>query len=66
MKRISFILALMLSLPPCSYAQGKINIFTTTSDLKSIAEFIGGDRVNVDSMAKGCRTRILLRQSLLS
>lgn len=55
MKKIFFILALMLSLLPCSYAQDKINILTTTSDLKSIAEFIGGDKVNVDSLAKGCQ-----------
>jgi len=44
---------LMLSFLPRSYAENKINILTTTSDLKSIAEFIGRDKVNVDSLAKG-------------
>jgi len=55
MKKIIFIMILMLSFLPCSYAENKINILTTTSDLKSIAEFIGGDKVNVDSLAKGCQ-----------
>ncbi len=36
-----------------AYAKDKINVLTTTSDLKSIAEFIGGDKVEVDSISKG-------------
>jgi ABC-type Zn uptake system ZnuABC Zn-binding protein ZnuA len=36
-----------------AYADNKIQILTTTADLKSIAEFIGGDKVKVDSLAKG-------------
>lgn len=36
-----------------AYAKDKINVLTTTSDLKSIAEFIGGDKVKVDSISKG-------------
>jgi len=55
MKKILGIIVLMLMFLPCSYAQEKINILTTTSDLKSIAEFIGGDKVKVDSLAKGCQ-----------
>ncbi|MBL7130988.1 MAG: zinc ABC transporter substrate-binding protein [Candidatus Omnitrophica bacterium] len=36
------------------YAKGdKLQILTTTTDLKSIAEFIGGDKVKVDSICKG-------------
>ncbi len=53
MKKIFFILALLLTLLPCLYGQDKINILTTTTDLKSIAEFIGGDKVKVDSICKG-------------
>jgi zinc/manganese transport system substrate-binding protein len=34
-------------------AQGKLNVMTTTEDLASIAREIGGDRITVDSMAKG-------------
>jgi len=55
MKKIVCIIGLMLFFLPCSYAQEKINILTTTSDLKSIAEFIGGDKVKVDSLARGCQ-----------
>jgi len=33
--------------------QDKIQVLTTTTDLKSIAEFIGGDKVKVDSICKG-------------
>jgi len=36
-----------------AYAKDKLNVVTTTSDLKSIAEFIGGDKVEVDSISKG-------------
>jgi len=53
MKKIFLILIFIVGIAPFSYAQEKINILTTTSDLKSIAEFIGGDKVKVDSLAKG-------------
>jgi ABC-type Zn uptake system ZnuABC Zn-binding protein ZnuA len=53
MKKTFLILILILGIVPFSYAQEKINILTTTSDLKSIAEFIGGDKVKVGSLAKG-------------
>src|SRR5947207_7717563 len=36
-----------------SFAQGKLNVMTTTEDLASIAREVGGDLINVDSMAKG-------------
>lgn len=32
---------------------GQLNVVTTTADLKSITEFIGGDRVKVESLGKG-------------
>ena len=34
-------------------AQGQLDIVTTTTDLKSLAEFVGGDLVQVDSIATG-------------
>src|SRR6476661_205933 len=36
-----------------AYAQGKLNVVTTTEDLASIAREVGGDHVTVDSIAKG-------------
>ena len=34
-------------------AQSKLNVMTTTEDLASIAREVGGDRINVESIAKG-------------
>jgi zinc/manganese transport system substrate-binding protein len=39
--------------PRTSLAQGKLNVMTTTEDLASIAREVGGDRVAVESLAKG-------------
>ena len=36
-----------------TFAQGKLNVVATTEDLGSIAREIGGDRVTVDSIARG-------------
>jgi zinc/manganese transport system substrate-binding protein len=36
-----------------SFAQGKLNVITTTEDLASIAREIGGDRITVESIARG-------------
>ena len=44
--------ALLLAGTPAA-AQGKLNVVTTTEDLASIAHEIGGDRITVESMAKG-------------
>src|SRR5881296_425000 len=35
------------------HAESKLNVMTTTEDLASIAREVGGDRVTVDSIAKG-------------
>jgi len=54
MKRILISILLFLSAVSSLYAESpKIKILTTTEDLKSIAEYIGGDKVIVDSLAKG-------------
>ena len=34
-------------------AQGKLNVMTTTEDLASIAREVGGDRITVESIARG-------------
>jgi zinc/manganese transport system substrate-binding protein len=44
--------ALMLWSAPAG-AQGKLNVMATTEDLAAIAREVGGDRVTVDSIAKG-------------
>lgn len=36
-----------------SHAKGKIRVLTTSTDLKSIAEYVGGDRVEVKTIATG-------------
>src|SRR5207248_556133 len=44
--------ALLLAGRPAA-AQGKLNVIATTEDLASIAREIGGDRITIDSLAKG-------------
>lgn len=53
MKILSFVLAISLGLAGYAHAAGTINVLTTTEDLKSIAQAIGGDKVTVDSLARG-------------
>jgi zinc/manganese transport system substrate-binding protein len=36
-----------------AYAQGKLNVVTTTEDLAAIAREVGGDRITVESIARG-------------
>jgi len=50
MKRLFIITALFLTLPV--FAQ-KLNVVTTTADLASITREVGGDRVDVVSIARG-------------
>jgi zinc/manganese transport system substrate-binding protein len=51
MKKV-LVAALLLCAGPL-FAQGKLNVIATTEDLASIAREVGGDRVTVDSIAKG-------------
>lgn len=46
------LLATWLS-PPTAQAQGKLNVMTTTEDLAAIAREVGGDRIAVESLARG-------------
>src|SRR5438552_6099191 len=47
------VLGAALLVATTSRAQGKLNVIATTEDLASIAREVGGDRVTVDSIAKG-------------
>ena len=44
--------AVLLAGTPAA-AQGKLNVVTTTEDLAAIAREVGGDRITVESIAKG-------------
>jgi zinc/manganese transport system substrate-binding protein len=44
--------AVFLATAP-AHAQGKLNVVTTTEDLASIAREVGGDRITVESLARG-------------
>src|SRR6266480_759789 len=39
--------------PPPSQAAGKFNVMTATTDLAALAQEIGGDKVDVESIARG-------------
>src|SRR5438445_12698329 len=43
--------AMLLAAPVL--AQGKLNVMTTTEDLAAIAREVGGDRITVESIARG-------------
>jgi len=52
MKWFVGIAALLVFASP-AFAQGKLNVMASTEDLASLAREVGGDKVNVDSIAKG-------------
>jgi zinc/manganese transport system substrate-binding protein len=47
----SFVVAVLASSPV--WAQAKLTVMATTEDLASIARDVGGDRITIDSIAKG-------------
>ena len=53
MRKIIILLTLLLGLSGFAYGKDMINVLTTTEDLKSITEAIGGAKVMVDSLARG-------------
>jgi zinc/manganese transport system substrate-binding protein len=53
MRSFKLILLFLLALPVAAFAQGKLNVVTTTEDLGSLAREIGGDRVSVTALARG-------------
>jgi len=52
MKKISILSLLLVCISSFVFAE-KIKIVTTTTDMKSIAELVGGDKVSVTSIATG-------------
>jgi zinc/manganese transport system substrate-binding protein len=53
MKKTLAVLLTVLALAASTRAQGKLNVMATTEDLASIAREVGGDRIAVESIAKG-------------
>ena len=53
MKILKLLLAFVLAMPAIASAQGKLNVITTVEDLAAIAREIGGDRITVESIARG-------------
>src|SRR4029450_9598453 len=53
MRSVKFLLLFLLALPAGVFAQGKLNIVSTTEDLGSLAREVGGDRVSVTALARG-------------
>src|SRR3954466_11678032 len=53
MRSVKLFLLLVLALPNAAFAQGKLNVVTTTEDLGSLAREVGGDKVSVTALAKG-------------
>ena len=47
------VVAALVALAPAAWAQGKLNVITTTEDLAAIAREVGGDRITVESLARG-------------
>ena len=55
MKRIFTLMVLvaLLGAPMTASAQGKLNVVATTEDLASIGREIGGDKISIESIARG-------------
>src|SRR5436305_13316263 len=52
MKRFILIVIALASAVPV-WAQGKLTVVATTEDLASIAREVGGDRINIEAIARG-------------
>ena len=53
MNILKLLLALIVATPTLASAQGKLNVITTVEDLAAIAREVGGDRITVESIARG-------------
>jgi len=53
MSKIISVLALFVLLASQAFAQSKLTVVTTTEDLASIGREVGGDRVTIESIARG-------------
>src|SRR5258707_5388012 len=52
-RSLSIALALLCSLLPLTAEAKKLNVVTATTDLAALAQEVGGDRISVESIAKG-------------
>src|SRR3954463_6800296 len=52
-RHFGYMVVLLLSAAGTVSAQGKLSVMASTQDLASIAGEVGGDRISVDSIAKG-------------
>jgi zinc/manganese transport system substrate-binding protein len=52
-KLLSFIITVVFAGAAPSFAQGKLNVVTTTEDLAAIGREVGGDRITIESIARG-------------
>jgi len=52
-KRVLLLCLLMFPLANLAHAQGKLNVVASTEDLGAIATEVGGDRITVESIARG-------------
>ena len=50
---LSVALAVALAAPGSGFAAGKLNVITTTEDLAALAREVGGDRIDVEALARG-------------
>src|SRR5215510_12474580 len=48
-----FTVALIATFSTSSFSQGKLNVVATTEDLASIGREVGGDRIAIESIARG-------------
>jgi zinc/manganese transport system substrate-binding protein len=53
MKTLKLLLAFVFAMPALASAQGKLNVITTVEDLAAIAREVGGERISVESIARG-------------
>src|SRR5437763_422990 len=53
LKTLISVAGLLLATSGAAFAEGKLTVVATTEDLASIAREVGGDRINVESIARG-------------
>jgi zinc/manganese transport system substrate-binding protein len=51
--RLAALASAILFAATAAFAQGKLNVVSTTEDLASIAREIGGDRISIEAIARG-------------
>src|SRR5437763_13794970 len=52
-KLLGLAVLLVMAAPEAVRAAAKLNVMTSTEDLADLARQVGGDKINVDSIAKG-------------